>query len=152
MKDKIGGLLAALKKNLAVTACVALVFLVIIVLVAVFSSAEDAGSAQDFEWGDGLTESIPAFSGEDEILTAGENGEYAAAYYSKVSGESVEAYIQTLEQELGIDFGEGEYPRSAVYGEKFIAIHYNVTEMTFSVTVAAKSVDISSTENTQIGD
>ena len=148
MKDKINGFLAALKKNITITSCIALIFLLIIVIVAVFSTAEDSASGNNANWGEGLTENLPAFSGENETITSGENGEYVAAYYNNVTGEQVETYIQTLAQELGIDFSEGVYPRSAIYDDKVIAIHYNVTEMTFSITVASKNAEISSTENT----
>lgn len=152
MKEKLIGFLSAVKRNITVTACVALVFLVIILLVAIFSEAEDAGTAQSFDWGDGITEGISAFTGENERLDADENGRYAAAYYTNVTGESAESYIAKLESELNIQFSENGYPRVATYGEKLIAVHYNVTEMTFSVTVTAKGDTAASAENTQSGE
>ena len=151
MKDKIIGFLSAVKRNITVTACVALVFLVIIVLVAVFSESLETASSEDFSWGEGITEGIAAFQGENEKLDFGKNGSYATAYYTNVTGENVNGYIEKLENELNIRFGESGYPRVAEYGEKLIAVHYNVPEMSFSVTVTAKGDTAAFTENTQSG-
>lgn len=151
MKEKISQILASLKKNLTVTACVALVFLVIIVLVAVFSTAEEEvqGNA---EWGDGITEGIPEFDGENGEFAFGDADRYAAAYYKSVSSEQTKEYIKLLEDELSVEFTDGEFPKSAIYGEKIIALHYNITEMTFSVTVAKKGDSEASKEITQSGE
>ncbi|MBR5286879.1 MAG: hypothetical protein IKU30_08285 [Clostridia bacterium] len=152
MKEKLKGFLSAVKRNITVTASVAAVFLVIIILVAVFSEAEEASTAKEFNWGDGITEGICAFTGENERLDADENGKYAAAYYTNVTGESVDGYIARLESELNIQFGENGYPRVADCGERLIAVHYSVTEMTLSVTVTAKGDNAIYTENTQSGE
>ena len=89
-------------------------------------------------WGEGITENIPEFDGRAEI----ESGEgYTAAYYENVSGEQVEEYSKKLESVCGIEFSSNKYPRSAVYGDKMIVIHYNVTEMKLSVTVTAINAD-----------
>lgn len=150
MKEKISGFLSALKRNITVTACIALVFLVIIILVAIFSDSEETAE-NNFSWGDGITEGIPSFNGENEKLDVGENGEFAAAYYTNVTGEGASIYIHKLEKELDVKFSENGYPRVAVYGDKLIAVHYNVTEMTCSVTVTVKNKGELSTENTQSG-
>lgn len=150
MKDKLAKFFSAIKRNITLTACVALVFLIVIVFVAVFSDA-DEGEVSNFEWGDGITEGIPAFSGENETFDIAENGEYAVAYYTNVTGEQASVYVHELEKELNTEFSKNGYPRVAIHGEKLIALHYNVTEMTFSVTVTVKSNGELSTENTQSG-
>ena len=152
MKEKFSQILTSLKKNLTVTACVALVFLVIIVLVAVFSTADEAATEDTKSWGDGITDGIPAFDGENGEFAFGDSGEYAAAYYKNVSSEQTEEYIKMLESELSVEFTDGEFPKSAIYGEKIIALHYNITEMTFSVTVAKKGDSEASKEITQSGE
>lgn len=152
MKDKLLQILSAAKRNIKVTASVASVFLVVIILVAIFSDSNaNGGTPSEFRWGDGITEGIPAFTGENAVFDAGENGEYAVAYYENVTGEGASVYIAKLEKELGVHFGKNGYPRVAEYGEKLIAVHYNVTEMTFSVTVTAKSNGEISSDNTQSG-
>ncbi len=147
MKDIASRFLSAIKRNLTLTSCVCLVFLVIVILVAVFSNSDETATP-DFEWGDGITEGIPAFSGENEAFDADDSGKYAAAYYTNVTGEQASAYIDTVERELGVTFSNNGYPRIAVRDGDLIAVHYNVTEMTFSITVTAKSNGETSTDNT----
>lgn len=150
MKDKLSRFFSALKRNITLTACVCLVFLILVIFVAVFSKSNETAT-HDFRWGDGITEGIPAFSGENETFDIGENGEYAVAYYTNVTGEQASVYIDTLEKELNVEFSKNGYPRVGIHGDKLIAVHYSVTEMTFSVTVTAKSNGEASTENIQSG-
>ena len=56
----------------------------------------------------------------------------------------INEYIKLLERECKIKFDGEKYPRKAIMGDKIIVIHYNVTEMNFSVTVASTG-DIANT-------
>ncbi len=150
MKEKLISFFSAVKRNLTLTACICTVLLIVVIFTAVFFGSNQA-DAPDFEWGDGITEGIPAFSGENEVFEVGENGEYAVAYYTNVTGEQADEYIDTVERELGVEFSENGYPRVAICESKLIAVHYNVTEMTFSVTVTVKSNGEISTDITQSG-
>ena len=86
-------------------------------------------------WGEGITSDIPQFSVEADSLDLDSDG-YASAYYSDVTIEQANSYAEQLQDELGITFSYSDkFPRSAIYGEKIIVIHYNVTEMKLSVTV-----------------
>ncbi len=86
-------------------------------------------------WGEGITSDIPQFSGKADSLDL-DSDEYASAYYSDVTIEQANGYAEKLQNELGITFSYSDkFPRSAIYGEKIIVIHYNVTEMKLSVTV-----------------
>ncbi len=86
-------------------------------------------------WGKGITEGIPAFDGELASTDTDQSGSYFTAYYNNVSGEQISDYISAVEQKCGVSFTGDRYPRSAIYSDRIIAIHYNVTEMRFSVTV-----------------
>lgn len=150
MKEKLLKILSAAKKNITVTASVALVILIAIVLIAVFSDSNESATPE-FKWGDGITEGIPAFSDEYAKLESDGNGKYAVAYYTNVTGKQASDYIALLEAELNLNFSDNGFPRVAIHGESLIAIHYSVTEMTFSVTVTDKSNGDEISENTQSG-
>jgi len=116
-------------------------FIIALALAAVFCAAGCASSQggedvaeNDLKWGEGITADIPEFTKQGEIRSASD-GSYASAYYSDVSGEEIKAYISALEQECGVKFSGEKYPMTVEYGEKTIILHYNVTEMEFSVTV-----------------
>jgi len=79
---------------------------------------------------------LPEFSKAPDSTDKSED--YTAYYYTDVTGEQVSAYIAELEQELDIRFLSEHYPKTAIYGDKIIAIHYNVTEKRLSVTIAEK--------------
>ncbi len=81
---------------------------------------------------------IPLFSKSPENVDSSDDKSYVAYYYTDVSGEQVSEYVAKLEKELGIKFKSEIYPKTASYGEKIIAIHYNVTEKRLSVTIAEK--------------
>ena len=102
------------------------------------SAAESNEAKHKIEWGKGITDGVPEFSGEP-VSVEGTDG-YVAAYYENVRSEQIAEYISLVENELGIKFSSDKYPRSAVWGDKLIAIHYNVTEMKLSVTVVSESV------------
>ncbi|MBO4452892.1 MAG: hypothetical protein J5793_03050 [Clostridia bacterium] len=82
-----------------------------------------------------LFDGIPEFPGE-AYKTEAKDGA-AVFYYSGVTGESVAQYAEKLYSEKGIDLRAESYiyPRSAVYGDRVIAISYNATEQNFSITV-----------------
>lgn len=127
----IGGALVALVVSLIVTS----------VMVAVMNSGGDEQgddsegvSIRTAKWGQGITEGIPQFSGECQDSRS--DGAFAAFYYSNVTGEQAEGYISLVQERCSVTFSGGQvYPRTAIYGDKIIAIHYNVTEMSMSVTV-----------------
>lgn len=124
------------KTSTVIVGSAVLVSVIIIVLAISLSGGDDMPEAS---WGIGITESVPEFSGSAETLDIASDGSYAAAYYNGVTTEQVNGYILQIEQECGVQFTGDKYPRSAVYGERIIAIHYNVTEMRFSVTVTQKN-------------
>lgn len=145
--SKLIQLIKAHKKESVIIAAVVLAVVTVITVVCVVSAnnkAEKENSESDFSWGAGLTENIPCFSENADSFKYGEG--FAAAYYSNVTGEQVASYTARLE-EYGIKFESDHYPRSAVLEDKVIAIHYNVTEMRFSVTVAAKQTETQSNGN-----
>lgn len=123
------------------TVSVALVIAVIVssVFLAFSSSGDDDSGTvnSDIKWGEGITEKIPEFTpAPDSSFSIKQTETGVAAYYTEVKGEDVEKYTERIEKECGIKFSSDKYPRSAVYGDKIIVIHYNVTEMKMSVTVA----------------
>ncbi len=89
------------------------------------------------QWGEGITEGIPAFGEEFKSFDA--DSSFQTMYYENVTTEQVKDYETRLSDQCGIVFQGEIYPRSAIYGDKIIVIHYNVTEMKFSVTVTQKS-------------
>ncbi len=141
MKEKIFNFI----KSHALISCVICAFVValltsvIVAAIMMPDSGSDASETEsneakrEIEWGDGVTDGVPEFSVEP-VSVEGTDG-YAAAYYEDVTSEQIAEYVSTLESELGIKFSSDKYPRSAVWDEKIIAIHYNVTEMKLSVTV-----------------
>ena len=149
MKDKILNFI----KNNALLSCVICAFVVALITSIIVAAImmPDSGTGENSDalngesetalrrinWGDGITKDIPRFSVEPELVEA--TSESAAAYYMGVTSEQIAEYVALLERELGIEFSSDKYPRSAVWGDKIIAIHYNVTEMNFSVTVAKAS-------------
>ena len=149
MKEKIldfwSKAVAFVKKNLVVCiSCLAALIVVITVIAVVAALNREPSSSNDGAWGYGITEDIPEFDGEcDSIDESGDD--YFVAYYSDVSGNEVTEYIAEIEQKCEIKFKGDKYPRSAVYGDRIIAVHYNVTEKMFSVTVVSKNI-----ENTDI--
>lgn len=87
---------------------------------------------------EGIMHGIPEFSGECCASdTDFEN--YTALYYESVTSEQVAEYVSKIENECGVEFSGAKYPRCAVYGERLITIHYNVTEKKLSVTVTNKT-------------
>ena len=123
------------KKIAIIIATSVLVAVLAVVLVCVLRSDTAERDDEDKpDWGMGITENIPCFSEKMDNFTC--TDDYAAAYYSNVSSEQVEEYTARISEACGIQFQGQKYPRTAVYGDRIIALHYNVTEMRFSVTVA----------------
>lgn len=145
MKEKILSFLTKalefFRKNLVLSISVAVAVVVIaVVLIVVLASGGDNDNTLESSWGSGITESIPEFDSDfDHIKKMGD--EYCVAYYSDVTGESVAAYIAEIEEQCNVKFGGDKYPRSAIYGDRIVAIHYNVTEKKLSVTVVSKNIE-----------
>ena len=146
MEEKINNLVDTLKKfineNKKMVTVVVAAFLAvaaIIILVCTFTLGNKGveETENDFGWGQGLTQGIPQFSQEAERIQQDED--FVAAYYSNVKSEDVAKYIELLTEECGVEFEGRQYPKTATLDDKIIAIHYNVTEMRFSVTVAKKN-------------
>lgn len=129
MKEKLLQLLKKYKYYLIG----ALVLLAIIITVIAIIAGGGKNDEDDVKWGDGISKGIPRFDVKGETVVSGDG--YLTAYYKNVSGDSIDAYVEKLEATLKIDFGGDIYPRTAIYGDKIITLHYNVTEMKFSVTV-----------------
>ncbi len=128
------------KKESIVAVAVLLAVTVAIILILVISSnggSQEPQGEETSKWGIGITENIPSFSETADHIEQSEA--FVAAYYSNVTSEQVAEYIAQLDEQCGIKFENEHYPRSAVLEDKVIAIHYNVTEMRFSVTVVAKN-------------
>ena len=144
MKDKLNKVLDFIKEyKTAFIIGVALLAVLITVLIIVNGEDEtEAENRSDYKWGEGITEGIPEFSQKPDSVNVSKTN--AAAYYSSVKSEQINEYIKLLERDCKIKFESEKYPRSAVMGNKIIVIHYNVTEMNFSVTVASKG-DIANT-------
>ncbi len=130
------------KTNVALSVGIAALVLAIVVFIVI---ACMGGNAPNGDWGKGLTEGIPAFSGEYTSLESSDN--FTAAYYSDVTSGQIDEYVSKLENDCGIKFGSNLYPRSASYNDKLVVLHYNVTEKKFSVTVSLKG-DSTIQENT----
>lgn len=146
MKDKIQGIIKKtvdfLKNNVILSICCAAALAVVIIVIVLVSASGGDDDKKNFDgkWGDGITENIPEFDGKCDSLQNDEDV-YCVAYYSEVTGEEVAEYISEIENECDVKFEGSKYPRSAVCGDKIIVIHYNVTEMKFSVTVVSKTVN-----------
>jgi hypothetical protein len=130
------------KTNVALSVGIAALVLATVAFVVI---ACMSGNAPATNWGTGLTEGIPAFSGNYTSLESSDK--FTAAYYSDVTGEQIDEYISKLENDCGIKFKSEMYPRSASYNDKLLVLHYNVTEKKFSVTVSLKG-DSTIQENT----
>ena len=149
MKEKIldfwNKAVAFAKNNRVVCiSCLAALVVVVTAIVVIAVVGREPSDSKDGAWGYGITEDIPEFDGKcDSIDESGKD--YFVAYYSDVSGNEVSEYIAEIEQKCEIKFKGDKYPRSAVYGDRIIAVHYNVTEKKFSVTVVSKNI-----ENTDI--
>ena len=126
------------KKGAALVSSACLIAVATIILICVYASGDGRRSREPDEtgWGNGITEDIPCFSEDADSFKL--TDEYAAAYYSDVKGEQVEEYVEILAEKCGVKFESDKYPRSAVLGDRIIALHYNVTEMHFSVTVTLR--------------
>ena len=130
------------KKQSIVAAAVLLAVTVAIILILVISSnggSQETQGEDTLKWGMGITENIPSFSENADHVEQSEA--FVAAYYSNVTSEQVAEYVAKLDEQCGIKFENEHYPRSAVLEDKVIAIHYNVPEMRFSVTVVAKNTE-----------
>ncbi len=102
------------------------------------SDGEDVSKVglSEMDWGEGITEGIPEFSPNSDTVSSVKGNETSvSAYFTEVTGEQVSEYAALIEKECGIKFSSDKYPRSAIYGDRIIAIHYNVTEMKLSLTV-----------------
>lgn len=115
------------------------VLLLFVALTVVICLLVNGNSEPQNKWGSGITEGVPEFSGESCSVDISADNSYAAAYYENVTSEQISEYISQIEETLGVEFNSEKYPRSVVCGDKIIALHYNVTDMRFSVTVAAKA-------------
>lgn len=149
MKEKINEILTKAKKlflelknkvvgsklALGITIGVAVALLALIIIIIALPD-----KTEDVSWGEGVTEGIPSFSNEYSSFRSDES--YMTAYYTDVTTEQINEYISKLENDCGIKFNSDKYPRSAIYNDKLIAIHYNVTEKKFSVTVSLQGDNI----------
>ena len=134
--DKVRDYVNGHKKTVAIVTSVCLIAAAATILtcLSIYDNGKSKkGETDESGWGSGITENLPCFSEEADSLKL--TDEYAAAYYSGVKGEQVDEYIALLTEECGVKFEGNKYPRSAVFGDRIITIHYNVTEMHFSVTV-----------------
>lgn len=123
------------KQTLGITIGAVVLVLALIITVIAWPSGE-----KEIEWGEGITEGIPSFSDNYSSFSSDES--YMTAYYTDVTSEQINEYLSKLENDCGIKFNSDKYPRSAIYNDKIIAIHYNVTEKKFSVTVSLQGDNI----------
>ena len=127
------------QKILVICSAAALAVIITGAVLIAASGEDNVNNDSENEWGIGITENIPEFEGECDGIMLEEN--FGTAYYSNVKSDEIEAYISKIETECGVEFEGDKYPRSAVYGDRIIAIHYNVTEMKFSVTVVTETAN-----------
>ncbi len=137
----------ALDKYLIQVTCAAVILLVIAFACVACNIINNATETQNtsseisetvLEWGSGMTEGIPAFSGEIISKEIKEKG-YSAVYYSNATLEQVENYINQLETQLNVDFAESEmFPKTVLWNQKLITLHYDSAEMKLSVTITEK--------------
>lgn len=112
----------------------ALVIMLVFTAAVIAAAISARGGRKSPQWEDSpLTAGIPAFSENADKIVLGDG--YAAAYYSGVGSDEINAYVDSLGKDPGVRFGSSGFPRTAVYGEVTVALHYNVTERNFSVTV-----------------
>lgn len=116
------------KYHVIAAVCVVLVVSLLLII---------SGCGSDYKWGKGITEGIPLPQDMSAASTSG-NENSAAAYFENVSSEAASAYISLIESECGVKFQKDGFPKTAVFGERIIVVHYNVTKTELSVTVAAK--------------
>ena len=122
--------------TVAVALVVALAVSAVFFAVGSDESEVSEGGFADMKWGEGITEGIPEFSPSSDTAKSVKGNETSvSAYFSEVTGEQVNAYTLLIEEQCGIKFSSDKYPRLAIFGDRIIAIHYNVTEMKMSVTV-----------------
>ncbi len=117
------------KRNLGIT--IGAVVLAVALIVVIIALPNDE---KELKWGEGITEGIPSFSNDHNAFRSADS--YMTAYYTDVTTEQITEYAQKLENDCGIQFNSDKYPRSAIYNDKIIVIHYNVTEKKLSVTVS----------------
>ncbi len=130
--DKVTGYV---KENKVLAISAALVLTVVIAGVLLLALRSGGTKSVDYNWGDGITEGVPAFSDSVNTLSVAEDGSYVAAYYTEVTIAQVEEYINSIESACLVEFRGEQYPKTASFNGKIIAIHYNVTNMQLSVTV-----------------
>ncbi len=131
LKNKVMGSKLAL--GITIGVAVLLVALIVVIIVV-------PDSTEELQWGEGVTKGLPPFSDNYSSFHGDES--YMAAYYTDVTTEQINEYISKLEKDCGIKFNSDKYPRSAMYDDKILVIHYNVTEKKFSVTVSLQGDNI----------
>lgn len=111
----------------------------------------NSGSDQAVGWPDTeLTEGIPPF--ESVPISVSENENATAIYFSEVHREEADSYALKLESALEVSCGNTKgYPKSFLLKEKSVTLHYNASELSFSVTIAKNISDgnVSSTEESK---
>ena len=135
-------------KKYYIIAAIAVAVAVLFAAIMVAVNANETEGTEKNAWDEYvLTQDIPEFRGEYDNMVF--TSDSVAAYYSAVTSEEIAEYVQKLYDECGIELNGEIYPRAAVYGERIIVLHYNVTEREFSVTVAVNGEEelITSREN-----
>lgn len=113
------------------------ILLVIVIGTICLVSLSGKGEPKQTSWPENdLTKGVPAFSGTPVSVTEEDNA--CAVYFTGIHREEADAYASELESALSVSFDKESYPRSAVCSDILITLHYNASEMDFSVTFAAK--------------
>lgn len=110
---------------------IAVLVAVTVLIVCLAGSGGEQSSEASCDAAD-YSEGYPEFDGElikKELLDSS-----TVYYYSDVHREDVDAYAKLLEQECGASFGSSGYPTSIVCEDVVITLHYNASELEFSVT------------------
>ena len=115
------------------------VFIVVLVIVTA------AGRENKTDWASSpVTADIPEFTAAKGDIEIGEG--FAVGYYENVTSAQIAEYESLLAEKLGMVFPPKEFPCAKEYDGRLIILHYNVTEMNFSVTVTKTDKDTVSEE------
>ncbi|HOK67950.1 MAG TPA: hypothetical protein PKV51_00335 [Bacillota bacterium] len=83
-----------------------------------------------------LTKGVPKFEGD--IYSVMVSGTSTVVYAQNVEKSALDAYAAKLAAS-GLQFGNGDYPKTAQKGDVFITLAYNAEEKKLSITFALKN-------------
>ena len=122
-----------------------IIFTAISVFVVVLIIVTATGREKGTDWASSpVTADIPEVTAAKGDIEIGEG--FAVGYYENVTSAQIAEYESLLAEKLGMVFPPKEFPCAKEYDGRLIILHYNVTEMNFSVTVTKTDKDTVSEE------